>query len=373
MQHRHIILHLSLIPGVGPITIANIIARFGSNLHEVYFSGTQDFIELSNNSIKGAQALVQGLADQSLLERELKLLEKYGIHYLTILDDDFPPLLKEIYACPPVLYIQGAGRLHTNFLSIVGSRKANAYAKQVIQQFIPTLINYGWAIVSGGARGVDTMAHQATIDAGGHTIAVLGSGLLKPYPAENKRLFGQIIEKGGLIVSPFPLQAAAQPGNFPARNRIISGLSQGCLVVQAAEQSGARITALYALEQGRSVFAIPGQIDDPLSLGCHRLIKEGATIVSSPQELLEEMGQQIIPAMPPIKPGMQKSIFSEKGPDPHSSSNEKQILQICKEATSIEELQVKIDKDLNEIQMLLFNLQLEGLIEQDYCGLWQAK
>ena len=159
-----------------------------------------------------------------------------------------------------------------------------------VTSFIPELVHNGCSIVSGGALGIDGLAHRATLEAQGVTVAVLGSGLLKPYPAAHKTLFKKIIECRGALVSCFPLLTEPKPALFPARNRIIAGLSRGCLVVQAGIPSGALITAQYAVDEGREVFAVPGSLDNPLSVGCHRLISQGATLVTSASDILASFG-----------------------------------------------------------------------------------
>ena len=232
----------------------------------------------------------------SLLDEELALLEKHSITLLTPFDNNFPEDLKQIHHPPMVLYCKGAPiEPAAKRLAIVGSRKANDYAKQVIQSLVPSLVEHGWAIVSGGAEGADTMAHQAVLDAGGNTIAVLGAGLLTPpFPASNKQLFERMVAHGGTLVSPFSLRTPADRTTFPQRNRIISGLSLGSVVVQAAQRSGALITARFALEQGRQVFAVPGLVNDDLSYGSHHLIKQGAKLVSTVSDIFEEFGESLV-------------------------------------------------------------------------------
>lgn len=265
-----LLLHLSLIPGVGAATILKVIQQ----------------VPLTP-SIK--KTIDNAMSDKSLLNHELDLIKKYKIKVVTILDDDYPESLAHIYLPPPVLYCLGSPIGKEFKLAIVGSRKASSYSQKVCNSIVKDLVNKKITIVSGGARGADAMAHKATLDCGGKTIAVLGSGLLKPYPKENITLFREIIKKGGTIVSPFPLATEPLRGNFPARNRIIAGLSEGCIVVQAAEKSGASITANFALEQGKQVYAVPGSIFDEFSEGCHSLIKQGAKLVSNTNDILEEL------------------------------------------------------------------------------------
>jgi DNA processing protein len=278
--------------------------------------------------------------------------------------------LKEIYLPPTILYWQGTSpTIHAKTLAVVGSRKANTYGKRVIEKVIPELVAHGFTIISGGALGADSMAHETTVWCGGKTVAVIGSGLLKPYPRSNKKLFEKIIENGGSIVSSFALQCDALLGNFPARNRIISGLSQGCIVVQAAQQSGAKITAQCALEQGRHVFAVPGPIDDELSWGCHELITQGATLINDVQDIIEELpayvvGSNVTGILEEIhRPKVKKNY----DPDPTTAA----ILQACQQPVSTDDLLMISGLELPVLTSLLFQLQLDGKITQNMMGLWQ--
>ena len=169
--------------------------------------------------------VVDGLADQSILEREKDLIEMHKVNWMTVYNDHYPAMLKHIHLPPAVLYWQGAMPADGNqSLAVIGSRKINYYGISVVESFVPTLVSAGWTIVSGGAVGADTAAHRVTVDSGGNTIVVMGSGLLNPYPASNKRLFADILDNRGTLLSAFPLTTAAATGTFPARNRIIAGL-----------------------------------------------------------------------------------------------------------------------------------------------------
>ncbi len=375
------ILHLSLIDGVGAATIKTIIQnKPASWTGDTFYQATQsDFMSLFGLSQPMAQKICSGLKDEALLANELALIERHSIHWLTFVDPTYPALLAQIYAPPAVLYWRGAAIYADNCLAIVGSRKANYYGQRVINQLIPEFVSHGFTIVSGGALGIDSMAHQATVTAGGTTIVVLGSGLLQPYPYSNKSLFDAVIASGGTILSSFPLQMMALPGNFPARNRIVAGLSNGCVVVQAAHRSGASITAHYALEQGREVFAVPGPIDDDLSAGCHALIQQGATLVSKAQDVLDVFAHTIAgPAMQSGRQDLQQQItILEQGnglnPDDNSlSPDARTIIAACRTACSMDELVIKTGLTLPVIQDILFTLQLDGTIEQDFSGMWKA-
>lgn len=289
MINHQIILHLSLIKHIGPITIQKIIGQV-ADLNMLYTMQVSDFVRLGF-SPHISTLLYEGLSNKQLLNEELALLAKHGITYISLLHDEYPSLLREIHAPPAVLYIKGSPYvLNLKLIAMIGSRQATNYAEIALGSLIPPLIQQDWIIVSGGAAGADTMSHIITLESQGRTISVLGSGILVPYPAQNKELFDRIAEQGA-VISPFPLRELPMPGNFPARNRIIAGLSKGVVVVQAAQESGTSITARFALEQGREVFAVPGPFNDPLSKGCHMLIQQGAKLTCSAQDILDELGE----------------------------------------------------------------------------------
>jgi DNA processing protein len=365
------ILHLSLIDRVGPATIQTLVQKKPTSCSwpDLYQASQSDLITLFGLSSTIAQKVYSGLKDEALLEKELALIERHAVKVITLDDQTYPELLSYIYAPPAVLYMRGADFDTQRCLAVVGSRKANYYGQRIINQLVPELVTYGFTIVSGGALGADSMAHKATIAAGGKTVVVLGSGLLEPYPHTNKGLFDSVVSHGGAILSSFPLQTEAIPGNFPARNRIVAGLSKGCIVVQAAERSGASITANYALDQGREVFAVPGPIDDELSVGCHTLIQQGATLLSKPQDILNAFNYTY-PASPQTNIPVQQNLTVSV---PEHNDTISRIIQSCRIPCAIDELVVKTGLDLTEIQDILFNLQLEGKVEQDFSGMWNSR
>ena len=214
--------------------------------------------------------------------------EKETIEILRVNDVGYPSLLKEIAVPPAELYLKGELPT-TACLAIVGSRDASAYGLRIAETLARELSGAGLGIVSGLARGIDTAAHRGALSGKGKTVAVLGSGLSNIYPSENRALAEEILRQGGALVSEFPLTYPALPENFPRRNRIISALSIGVIVVEADEKSGALITAHAALEQGREVFACPGPMDSPLSRGCHRLIQQGAKLIVEVEDVFEEL------------------------------------------------------------------------------------
>jgi len=369
--NRELILHLSLLDRIGPGIIQKIIQAQRSDVtaSDLYAFSVVDWISYYGLTGRAAQVVCAGLANKELLEEELRLIEKHAIKWMTILDQEYPSLLREIYLPPVVLYWQGSGfndvRKH---VAVVGARKANAYGQKVVNSLVPELIGAGCTIVSGGALGIDAMAHDAALKSGGRTIVVLGSGLLNPYPASNKRLFSAVREHGGIVMSCFPLLMEPKQGNFPARNRVISGLSHGCLVVQAAQKSGSLITARYALEQGRDVFAVPGAIDDELSSGCNMLIQQGAKLVLSADDILQELGictfvQDSKKMIAQVQ--QQLSVFDDNSYTPE----QKHVLAACKQLVFLEEIVQVTGLDIFTLQAILFDLQLDGKIKQEM-GMW---
>lgn len=402
-KNRQVLLHLLLLSGIGPVGILKILSYFTQqqspdkwcddyidrlptmsfDLENLYHLSVADFLHMGL-SAKVAQALCDGLADKTLLEKELQALEKTDVRLLTLLDVGYPTLLRHIHVPPTVLYVQGSLPEPVGpRLAFVGARLADSYGQRAVSLLVPQLVQNGFETVSGGARGVDTMVHQETLSVGGKTFVVLGSGLLDLYPQENERLFRQVCERGGALISPFPLHTGPDRGNFPARNRIIAGMSQGCVVVQAAEKSGALITAHFALEQGRQVFAVPGSIFSELSFGCNRLIAQGAKSVHDVHAILEEFGyvrQQedrekiIVPAKRvTAEPRMvQKTIETVVKKNSEPAEELDPILVCLQKPQTLDELCMATGLSLDEMQNKLFELHLEGKVKQNFSGTWQV-
>lgn len=372
VHDRHVILHCSLIDGVGPATVASLGAALGRNSwNDLYRWSVADIRIRARLSERVAQLVHDGLADPALLEKERGLLERHALSWCTIFDDEYPRLLKEIHVPPAILYWRGAPlKVDGRDVALVGSRKANQYGRNVIDTLVPPLVRSGWAIVSGGALGADTMAHEAALRAQGITVAVIGSGLLKPYPATNRALFDSIAAHGGTVVSPFPLLMEAMPGNFPARNRIIAGLSRATVVVQASEKSGARITALQALEQGRDVGVVPGDIFDPLSAGCHRLLSEGAAPVMSADDVLRMCGGDVV--IPSEVERVQEVFAAQPENQPALLNQVDPVVALCGSPQTFDDLLCSLGVTYMQLQERLFALRIQGLVEQDFMGRWSA-
>jgi len=301
MDTRHLWLTLALIPGLGPATIKKLVERFGSAL-EILTANRKVLEGCAFLRKESLAALCDPKSAGAAADQELRLAEKAGITLLCWDDPLFPPLLREINDPPPILYVRGTPQLLSSpGIAMVGARAASSYGLQIAERLAGELARHDLVITSGFAMGIDTAAHRGALAAGGKTIAVMGCGLDIIYPGQNKKLHAQIAGHGA-IISEYPLGTLPEGFRFPARNRIISGLSLGVVVVEAAHRSGTLITAHQALEQGRDVFAIPGRIDSPKSEGCHRLIQEGAKLVHTGADILEELSLSAPTSSPAEKP-----------------------------------------------------------------------
>ncbi len=277
---------LSLTHGLGGETFRRLLSSFGTP-QQVYLTPVSALKKVVSTEI--AQLIAEG-PDGIVPSSTLEWLKQPGNSLITLADVDYPAGLLEIIDPPPLLYVKGdPAHLRQPIIGIVGSRNATPQGLKNAEAFALALSEAGWCVVSGLALGIDGAAHRGALRGKGSTIAVVGTGLDIVYPARHRELAHEIVEKGA-IVSEFALGEPSRSGNFPRRNRIISGLSKGVVIVEANLESGSLITARLAAEQGREVFAIPGSIHSPLSKGCHRLIKQGAKLVDCIQDILEELG-----------------------------------------------------------------------------------
>lgn len=278
---------LSRIRGLGSIKIQNLL--------EIY-KNPKNIWNLNKNELMKTDGIGEKIADEILkleykqnLDDFIKYMERYDIKLITIQDESYPSKLKNIYDSPQILYLKGNSKiLNDRAIAIVGSRECTQYGKTVAENISYELANKNINIISGMAKGIDSYAHRGCLKANGKTIAVLGSGLDRIYPKENLMLYDEIIQKGGAVISEYVIGAEAEKMNFPARNRIISGLSDGVIIVEAKNRSGALITVDFALEQGKNIFAIPGNILSKTSKGTNELIKQGAKCVTNVEDILEE-------------------------------------------------------------------------------------
>jgi len=360
-------LALSLTPGLGPTKARKIVEHFGSP--EAVFRASLTELESAEIQAVSAQSIATGKSAEVARE-ELARASDLGVIVLSMDDAFYPTRLKEIYDPPAILYIRGNPEaLNKPGVAVVGTRHPTPYGSGMAERLACDLAAQGLVIISGMARGVDTAGHRGAISAKGKTVAVFGTGVDVIYPKENSRLSEQILAFGGALVSEFPLGTFAAPQNFPIRNRILSGMSLGVLVVEAAEYSGTRITARLALEQNRDVFAVPGNVTNKNSWGPNTLIKQGAKLVATWEDVWEDLPTEVRLALTPATPSESRSassasLFPDDGLPPH----ERRLLSLLKadEATHIDELIEKLESEMSssEIFAALFELELNGKVKQ---------
>lgn len=349
-------LTLHLVPGLGAVGFRKLVETFGSAT-EALRAGRKELQQVAGLRPEAIQAITTAPPQQQA-ERELKRIGQLGISLICFAEPEYPALLANIYNPPMVLFVKGdPGLLLKPGVAVVGSRAATSYGVKIARELSGQLAARGLVVVSGLALGIDTAAHAGALAAGGETVAVLGCGLDVVYPKSNERLAAEI-SKGGALVSEYPLGIQPDAFRFPARNRIISGLSRGVLVVEAAQRSGSLITARLAMDEGREVFAIPGRVDSVKSTGTHRLLQEGAKLVGSVDDILDELGWQT------ASPG----VVSETGQPQLSpsalSADEASILQLLDVYPKhIDTIITQAGLSAAKVSEILLLLELHGLIE----------
>ncbi|MEN3043963.1 MAG: DNA-processing protein DprA [Candidatus Hydrothermales bacterium] len=317
---------------------------------------------IKNFNLQEKNNLEEIIIEDEKLEKSRKIIEKcykLGINILTKLDKNYPQELKSIFNSPLVIYYKGNLEvLKSRKVGIVGTRKPTKYGRDVAFEFSKALSKRKISIVSGGARGIDTVAHIAALEAGGTTICVLGCGLDIVYPPENKKIFKEI-EKKGILITEHPPGTRPFSYNFPLRNRIIAALSEVIIVVEAGEKSGTFITVKWALDMGKDVFAIPGEIYSPKSKGPNFLIKQGAHLATDPLDILEHLG-------------IEEKLFKE---EVKLESEERKIFNYLKEKgkKNIDEIREDLKIEIAELISLLINLEIKGIIRNDGGGFYSIK
>lgn len=349
----HYWLAAARIPGLGPVTIRHWFHLF--NNIKTLFSASKSELEYAGLSEK--QINILQYPDWQAVERDIQWCQKNNCHIISLAENGYPKLLQETVDPPLVLFVRGEIELLTKpQLAIVGSRNPTITGKELAEQFGYYLTKTGLIITSGLALGIDAASHKGAISAGGKTIAVLGAGLNCIYPAANQKL-AEEISFNGALVSEFTPHQMPRAKNFPRRNRIISGLSLGVLVIEAALRSGSLITARFAVEQGREVFAIPGSIHNPLARGCHQLIQTGAKLVETAKDIIEELGSLCAFALPahndckiPNKVKLDvKSICL--------------LAQIGYEVTALDAIILRSGLTAGEVSSILLSLELQGYVQ----------
>jgi DNA processing protein len=351
-------LALNRIPGVGQVSYARLLERFGKP-EKVFQADLEALLSVEGLRKTTALSIVKFKRAEKI-DRELDQLEKEGIGVLTRSDPLYPPLLANIHDPPPLLYFKGRPSAQDGrSLAIVGSRQGTAYGIRMTERLAWSVAQRGLTVVSGLARGIDTAAHQGALMAGGRTVAVLGSGLDVVYPSENKTLFQRISEEG-MVCSEFPLGTLPERQNFPIRNRLISGMALGVTIVEATLRSGSLITAQLALDQGREVFAVPGSIESFKSSGTNRLIKQGAKLVEHAQDIFEELRLEESPEAAAVK-----GLSLEQVKTSAFSPEEKQIWNLLsQEPIHVDQMVRHQDMEISRVLSLLTGMELKGLIKQ---------
>lgn len=348
------LLGLLSINGLGSRRILQLIGKY-PDLDEIWNAPLPELCEIPSIDLITARKIREGY-DETFVNKQLKYLETKPYRIISYLDEEYPTRLKTFYDPPVLLFIYGSFcKQDVDAIAIVGTRSPSNYGREVTEILVRQLVEKNLTIISGFARGIDTEAHRAAIKYGGRTIAVLGNGVDWIYPPENRRLRDQIVEHG-VYCSEFPFEAKPEAVNFPRRNRLISGLSLGVVVIEAGEKSGALLTAYYALDQNRDVFALPGRITDDKSLGTNRLIQKGAKLVRNVEDIIEEIEPN---RTFPTEPRQMEITFSLEDPE------EKRVYDaLSSEPIHIDEFASRIGKSTYEILATLLALELKGAVRQ---------
>jgi DNA processing protein len=354
--------------GVGPVNFRKLLNKLGS-IENVLGASVAQLTRVEGIGDKTAERVVR-TRGQFDVTKELDLADKHGVWIICLEDEHYPVALKQIYDPPPVLYVKGTlSRQDSLAVAVVGSRRCSQYGLEQAARFSHFLASTGFTVVSGLARGIDSAAHRGALSAKGRTLAVQGCGLAHVFPPENKALFTQIAENGA-VVSELPMTYEPLSENFPGRNRIIAGLSMGTLVIEASLKSGALITAQASLENNREVMAVPGPIDNPSCAGSHKLLKQGARLIDSIEELMDALGcigqdlkGHAVQSVHSAEESAQKSLFDVT--DLKLSDAERKVIECFDgKPLHLEELIAKTDLPAGTIYAATVSLQLKGLLKQ---------
>lgn len=366
-------LTLALTPGLGPKLTRAVLERFGSPAAAVQATVAQ-LESIPMIGTKGAAKIAAGLREANV-SAEWALIERHAVDLLTFDDPSYPEQLAAFDDAPPLLYLRG-DILPTDrqAVGIVGSRLCTAYGRKMAERLAAGLVRAGYTVISGLARGIDGAAHRAALDAGGRTIAVLAGGLSRIYPPEHADLAEQIVGRGAILTET-PMTVQPQPGMFPARNRIISALSRAVVIVEANERSGALITATHAAEQGREVFAVPGQTDSPASAGCLNLIRNGVRMIRHVDDLLEDLNGLSTPIPSPKLPPT-RTLFDRpaetspptppkpSGPPPGLDDTHRRIWEHLNEPRHIDDIARELAIPAGDLLRTLTMMEMKKIVRK---------
>lgn len=358
MEVREALVALNMVEHVGPVRLRHLLNHFG-DAPTILRTSADRLVQVSGVGPEAAQAIA-GWERSVDLAAEMRRIEQSGVRILVGDDEEYPPLLREIYDPPIVLYVKGQLLPRDRQgVALVGSRQTTTYGSEVARRFGYQLGYLGITVVSGGARGIDTSAHQGALRAGGRTLAVLGTGINQVFPPENAALFEQIVAQGALLTQ-FPFNRPPDKQSFPIRNRIVAGMTLGTVVVEASLASGALITARFAADYGRQVFAVPGRIDSPRSKGCHDLIRQGARLCESPEDILSEFEY----LFPPTQKAPSAAVTGAL-PALELPPQEQQLLELVGgEPRPIDELIRESGLSAAAVSVALLSLEMKRLVTQ---------
>jgi len=359
---REAYIALNMIDGVGPVRLRALRDQFGTP-EAILTASKQELMRVEGVGEEVARSIA-GWREQIDLDAELERIEKGNARVVTCDDPEYPKNLREIYDPPLVLYVKGTLKAgETLAIGVVGSRRTTLYGQDMARKLAFQLARLGVTVVSGLARGIDTAAHNGALQAKGRTVAVIGCGIDVVYPAENKKLADEIVEKGGAVVTEFPFGVKPDKQNFPMRNRIISGWSMGVVVVEANLKSGALITAGQAAEQGRQVFAVPGRADSILSRGTNKLIKDGAKLTEDVEDVLSEF-EYLLPKQAVETTETDAAGRGTKPALKFSEIEEKVIAQMSREETGIDDIIRSSGLTSAAVSATLLALEMKRVVRQ---------
>ena len=365
MNHtdREYLIGLNLIPQLTPKRAQALFGRF-KTFEEIWNAPASAFTNLFGSRVLGEA--IASARSEAAVDEEFAKAEDKAVHIVTLVDEEYPAALREIDDPPMVLYVRGEQPIESaRAIAIVGTRRSTRYGKMIAGRFASQLALKGFIIVSGLAAGIDASAHQGTLDVGGFTVAVMGCGIDYPYPKRNQPIYERIVETG-VVMSEYPMGSRPAKWTFPQRNRILSGLSRGVLVIQAPERSGSLITARCALEQGRDVFAVPGNINSLTSAGSNRLIKQGATLVDSVDDIFDEY--------PDLRVKRDETPADEAEAGLKLGKPEAAVYELISlEPVHMDDIIARADLSPTEASHILLLLQLENLIEEAEGGRYIRK
>ena len=344
-------LGFNYVSGIGPAKIQALLGYFGSL--EKAWNATDSQLRDIGFDARAIQSLNETRQNFDL-DQYARRVESSGVSVVTWGSPEYPELLREIPAAPPLVFLRGQLEPIDRWaVAVVGTRRLTAYGRQVTHDLVAGLVSNGITIISGLARGIDAVAHRTAIEGGGRTIAVMASGIDKIYPPEHRDLAREIVAGHGALVTDYPFGAEPESNHFPARNRLISGLSLGVIVIEAGERSGALITARFALEQNREVFAVPGNIHSPVSVGTNRLIQQGGKLVMRVEDVLEELNLKMV-----AEQAVAQIIL------PETAEEAALIAQLSSQPVHVDELGRLTSMPMSLISSTLTMMELKGMVQQ---------